>query len=176
MKGTRQIAQMGLLLAMAIVLKGLSVYIPILGVLGIRIGFMSMIVAAAGVFYGPMSGAFFGAVYDVMAFMVFPTGGAYFPGFTISFALMGFLGGVFLHGRIKKGLPIDYKRCVLLFAAIALFVDLTMNTLWLSMLTGKAFMILLVPRIMAKAVMMPINAYVLLLFIKLFKKISYIDC
>lgn len=162
---------MGLLLAMAIVLKGLSVYIPVLGIMGIRIGFMSMIVAATGVFYGPMSGAFFGAVYDIMAFMVFPIGGAYFPGFTISFALMGFLGGFFLHGRIKTGLPIDYKRCFLLFAAIALAVDLAMNTLWLSMLTGKAFMILLVPRIMAKVVMMPINAYVLLLFIKLFKKI-----
>jgi len=170
MKETRQIAQMGLLLALAIVFKGLAVYIPVLGVLGIRIGFMAVVVAATGVFYGPLSGGIFGAVYDLLAFIVFPTGGPYFPGFTISFAMVGILGGTLLHGRMKRKLDIGYKWCFLLFAAIAVFVDLLLNTLWLSMLTGKAFMVLLMPRILAKAVMLPINAYVLLLFIKLFKR------
>lgn len=172
MKKTRQITQMGLLLAFAIVLKGLAVYIPVLGVLGIRLGFMDVVVAATGVFFGPASGAVFGAVYDLLAYMVFPTGGPYFPGFTISFALVGLLGGLMLHGAMKEEKSISYKKCLFLFVVIGLGVDLMLNTLWISMLTGKAFLVLLVPRIMAKAVMVPLNAYVLMLFIKLFKKIK----
>jgi len=158
---------MGLLLALAIALKGIAVYIPIFGVFGIRIGFMSVIVAATGVLYGPAAGGIFGAVYDLLAFMVFSTGGPYFPGFTISFALIGIMGGLFLHGRVRKKLKIGYKWCGVLFVFIALSIDMTFNTLWLSMLTGKAFMVLLAPRMIAKLVMMPINAYILMIFLDL---------
>src|SRR6056297_1362769 len=167
MKDTRQLTRMGLLLALAIALKGIAVYIPVLGVLGIRIGFMSVIVAATGALYGPAAGGIFGAVYDLLAFMVFPTGGPYFPGFTISFALVGIMGGVFLHGRIKKKMSIGYKWCGVLFVVIAVLIDLMLNTLWLSMLTGKAFMFLLAPRIIAKVVTMPINAYILMILLDL---------
>lgn len=169
---TKQIAQMGLLLALAIVLKSVAFYIPIFGVLGIRVGFMDVVVAASGAFFGPLSGMVFGVFYDLLAYLVFPTGGPYFPGFTISFALVGVLGGLFLHKRLAAGKETGYRRCIALFVVIALTVDLVLNTLWLSMLTGKAFLVLLPPRLLAKAVMVPVNAYVLLLFVKFYRKVK----
>jgi len=83
--------------------------------------------------------------------MVFPKG-AYFPGFTLSAFLSGAIYGLFLY---KKPVTIvNVAKSVLL---ITILVDLGLNTLWLSMITGNAAAALLIPRIYKSAIMLPIQ-------------------
>jgi ECF transporter S component (folate family) len=163
MSRTRTIAFVGLLVSMEIIFtRFLSFQTPI-----IRIGFGFIPIAFSAILFGPVIGGLTAAIADVIGMIVFPKG-AYFPGFTLSAFLGGAIYGLFLH---KKQITILNVTISVLF--ITLFVDLGLNTLWLSMITGKAAVALLIPRIYKSAVMLPVQTaaiYVLWKYIG-----SYID-
>lgn len=148
MNRTRTIAFVGLLVAMEIIFtRFLSFQTPI-----IRIGFGFIPIAFSAILFGPVVGGLTGAISDVIGMLIFPAG-AYFPGFTLSAFLGGVIYGLFLHK--KQVTVINVALSVLV---ITLFVDLGLNTLWLSMITGKAAFVLLIPRLYKSAIMLPIQA------------------
>ncbi len=57
----------------------------------------ALCIAVGGYFFGPVVGAVIGALIDVVGYFVHPTG-PFFPGFTISNALIGTIYGLF-YGR-----------------------------------------------------------------------------
>ena len=69
-----------------------------------EIGFAWIALAVCGMLYGPLVGGVAGAVGDTLGFIVSPNGG-FFPGFTLSAFIMGFLYGLFLYGK-----PVSLKR------------------------------------------------------------------
>lgn len=147
MKNTKSFVFMGLLIALDIVLtRFLSIQTPIL-----RIGFGFIPVALAGIMFGPIWGGVTAALGDIIGMLIFPQG-AYFPGFTLSAFISGAVYGLFLHKKSKSILNISIA--VLL---IIIVVDLGFNSLWLSMITGKAFIVLIVPRIVKSAIMLSIQ-------------------
>lgn len=143
---TARLAKIALLIALQIVFtRFFSVTTPIL-----RIGFGFLPVAVTGILYGPVWGGLAAAIADIIGMMLFPSG-VYFPGFTLSAALSGIIYGLFLHGK-----NFSLRNLIIAVLIIQVFVHLGLNSLWLNMMTGKAWMALLIPRITNGVIMAPI--------------------
>lgn len=145
---TNRLVVMAFLIALEIILtRFCSINTPIL-----RIGFGFLPVAMAGILYGPVWAAIGYAVGDILGMLIFPSGG-YFPGFTVTALLTGFVFGVFLHGKEK----ITWKNVLPASLIVILAFNLGLDTLWLSIMMGDAFIALLPTRILKCAVMLPVH-------------------
>lgn len=148
MKSTRSLVFMGLLIAMEIVLTHfLSIQTPI-----VRIGFGFLPAALASIMFGPIWGGIMGAVSDILGMAIFPSGGAYFPGFTLS----AFIAGV-IYGAVLYKKPNTILRAAIAALIVTMIVDLGLNTIWLTMITGKAAVAIITPRLLKSAAMLPVQ-------------------
>ncbi|MCM1282650.1 MAG: folate family ECF transporter S component [Muribaculaceae bacterium] len=147
----RNLALLGLLGALSIVL---SMVASIDAGPYVRIGFSSLPNRIAECLFGPFIGCIFGGVMDVLKFIVRPSG-PFFFGFTFDAMLAGLLYGSLLY---KK--PVTIPR---VFAAELLaktIVNCGFNTLWISMLYGRGFLVLLPMRLLKNLVMLPIDTLI----------------
>lgn len=122
-----------------------------------KIGFGFLPIAMIAILYGPAWAGATYAVGDIIAYFIKPEG-QYFPGLTLTCFLTGILFGLLLY---KK--EISFPRSVITAAIVVLFMDLLLNTYWLSILYGQAFIGLLPTRIVkcmlsfaAQAVLIPL--------------------
>jgi ECF transporter S component (folate family) len=136
-----QLVIMGVLIAMDVILaRFLSINTPIS-----RVGFAFIARAIAAIALGPVQAAVVGGCADFVGAIVFPTG-AYFPGFTVTAALIGLIYGLFLHRKVT---PVRIVGAVVVSQIIC---SLGLNTLWLSMTTGSSFVALLSTRLLQAVV------------------------
>ncbi len=149
---TQSIAMAGLLIGIAAVLGFFK--LPISSILEIR--FQSIPMAIGGAVLGPVTGGIVGAASDVICYLVRPTG-PYFPGFTISYFLTGLIFGLFLYKRK----PV-WWRIVLAQITVTVLIGILLNSVWLSMLYGNAFVAVLTARIVKELIMIPINSAILI--------------
>lgn len=148
MKTTRNFIFMGLLISMEIVLtRFFSIQTPI-----VRIGFGFLPIVIASVMFGPVLGGITAAFSDILGMMLFPKG-TYFPGFTLSAFISGITYGILLYTKPKTML-----RIIIAVSIIIIFVDLGLNTYWLSIITGKGVIALFIPRLIKSAIMLPIQS------------------
>lgn len=142
---TREIAFIGILVAMSVVLtRFASIRITIGGIEGIRIGFGTFPIILAGLLFGPLLGALTGALADVIGFALSPMG-PYFPHFTLTAALYGVLSGVFGHFPFRaKGL-----RLFLAVAIPQVGIGCLLTPYFLHTLFGMPWKVLLVPRLVS---------------------------
>lgn len=61
-------------------------------------------------------------------------------------------------------------RVILAICLVAIFVNLGLNTLWTSITSGKAFMVLLGTRVIKELIMVPIRIVVILLVERMLRK------
>ena len=118
----------------------------------IKIGFAGIPNRIVDYIFGPVTGALFGGVMDIVKFIVKPSG-TFFPGFTFDAMLAGFVYGSFYY---KKELTI--WRVLAAKGVVTVVVNLFFNTLWISILYGKAFFVLLGGRVIKNLVMWPIES------------------
>ena len=144
---TQRLIIMAFLIAISVVLtRFCSINTPIL-----RIGFGFMPCAIMGIMYGPLwSGAGY-AIADVLGMMIFPNG-AYFPGFTLTAFLTGVVYGLFYHNR-----EITIKSSILPNLIVSFVLNLVLDTVWLMILMGQGFLVLLPTRIIKCVVMFAIQ-------------------
>ncbi|WP_053955392.1 folate family ECF transporter S component [Inediibacterium massiliense] len=162
MKKSQKLVYLSLLVSIEIVLtRFFAIETPI-----IRIGFGFLPVAMCGAIFGPVSAGLTAAVADILGMMIFPKG-AYFPGFTLSAFLGGTIYGVFLYQK-----EVNLKRVSIAVFVITIFVNLFLNTCWLSMITGKAAQILMIPRLKKEIIMFPIHVYLIFTVYKSMDKIG----
>lgn len=136
-----QLVMMGVLVAMDVILaRFLSINTPVT-----RIGFAFVARVIAAIAFGPLQAAAVGGIADFIGAIVFPTGG-YFPGFTVTAAMIGLIYGLFLHRKVTV------VRIVGAVATSQIVCSLGLNTLWLSMMTGSSFAALLSTRLIQAAV------------------------
>ena len=121
----------------------------------VRIGFGFLPGALSAIMFGPVIGGITGMLSDIIGMALFPKG-AYFPGFTFSALMSGVIYGIFLYKKPKSIL-----RIFMAILTITIFVDLGLNTLWLSMITGKAVLVLFPPRLIKSLITLPINTLLL---------------
>lgn len=149
MKNTlpRTLVTMALLIALEVILtRFLSINLPI-----VRIGFGFLPVAIAAILFGPVWAGIGYAAGDLLGMLIWPTG-AYFPGFTLTAFLVGATYGLFLY---KK--TVTWPRLIVTVVVVVLAYSLVLNTVWLSMLYGKAFWGLLPTRILQCVILIPVQ-------------------
>jgi Predicted membrane protein len=147
MNKTRSVVFMGLLIAMEVILtRYLSIETPI-----VRIGFGFLPAVISCIMFGPLPGGIMGALSDIIGMIVFPKG-AYFPGFTLS----AFLSGV-IYGFILYKKPVSFIRISIAVLIVTVFVDLGLNTLWLTMIMNKAAAAIIAPRLLNSVAMLPVK-------------------
>ncbi len=146
LKDVKALATTAMLLAIAVVLGFYTLQVTDF----IKIGFAFIADEMTGMMFGPVVGGLMGAAADIVKYLVRPMG-AFFPGFTISGALSGVIYGVILY---KK--PLSIKRIALANGLVMIFVNICLNTYWLTLLYGQAFMAILPARVIKQIVLFPI--------------------
>lgn len=157
----KTLVTMALLIALEVILtRFLSINLPI-----VRIGFGFLPVAVAAILFGPLWAGIGYAVGDILGMLIWPTG-AYFPGFTVTAFLVGAAYGIFLN---KK--TVTWPRLIVTVSVVVLAFSLLLNTVWLSMLYGKAFLGLLPTRILQCVILIPVQVLTIkLVYEKVLKK------
>lgn len=151
-RSTKTIVLCGILAALAIVLSMVASI-----QLGpyIKIGFSGLPNRIVEFLFGPVVGCLFGGALDLLKYVLKPDG-PFFFGFTFNAMLSGLIYGTLLYRR-----PVSIKRIVIAEFLVKLVINCGLNTLWLSMLYGKGFIVLLTPRVIKNVIMLPIDSFIL---------------
>ena len=142
----RKITILGMLLA-AQVVAGLfvSISLPIA-----KIGFVFLPIAITGILYGPLWCGLSAAAGDIIVAMLGPYG--YFPPMTISALLTGIIYGLFLYKKAAST-----PRILVCVLTESILISVALQTVWLNMLTGKAYLVLLPARIVQNLIVIPVS-------------------
>ncbi|HHT51420.1 MAG TPA: folate family ECF transporter S component [Eubacteriaceae bacterium] len=151
MNNTRSLVFIGVLISIEIILTRFFAIETAI----IRIGFGFIAVALTSILFGPIIGGIAAAIADVLGMIIFPKG-PYFPGFTLSAFLGGITYGVFLYNR-----PKSYFNIAISVLIITIFVNIGLNTLWISIITGKAYLVLFMARIIKEIIIFPIQIFII---------------
>ena len=142
LKVTHNLVLCGLMAALAVVLN--------------RIGFSGLPNRVVEYLFGPWVGAVFGAALDILKYLLKPDGGAFFFGYTFNVMVAGVIYGSVLY---KK--PVRLWRILIAEFLVKAIVNCGLNTLWLAVLNGNAFMAILPARALKNVIMLPIDAAIL---------------
>ena len=160
---TKNLVLCGLMAAIAIVL---SMVASISIGPYVKIGFSGIPNRIVEFLFGPVVGCIFGGALDLLKFMIKPDG-PFFFGFTFNVMLAGLIYGCLLYHK-----PLSIKRIVIAEFLVKLIVNCGLNTLWISMLYGKAFFVLLPMRLLKNVIMLPIDSFILFFALTYAKKIA----
>jgi ECF transporter S component (folate family) len=150
MPKVKKVVLAGLLLAILIVFKR---YIS-LETLFLRISFAYVPLILIGTLLGPVWGAVIGVAEDILGMILMPKG-SFFPGFTLNALLVGIIYGTLLYNRPNNKSYLI--RLIISVLIVHLFINLGLNTLWLSILYKRAFMALIATRMAANFIQIPIQ-------------------
>lgn len=122
----------------------------------INAGFVPIMMAA--IWLGPKYSLIIAALGDFIGAILFPFG-SYFPGFTISGAITGFIYGIFLKRDFNK--EINEKKfiiCLIISTILVLILDgIILRSLWLNILYGKAFFLIVSTRVITELIKIPVQ-------------------
>lgn len=149
---TRTITTAGLLLAIQMVLSSYGV-IEVTD--SLKISLAHLAIAPTAILFGPVVAGVQGALSDILGFMLKPTG-PYFPGFTLSAALLGVIYGLLLYKTRRTTWQIIMARVI-----VCVFVNIGLNTVFLTMLYGPSRLATLPLRILKNLIQLPIDCLLL---------------
>lgn len=135
---------LALLTAMQIVLARYFA-IPVSESIRFSFSFIPVVIAARR--FGVVGGMLVYGLGDFLGAIIFPTGGAYFPGFTLTAVISGLIYGLYL-GKKSSSL-----RIILSVLTSQILCTLVMNSYWVSTLYGSDFGAVLVSRVPQSLVM-----------------------
>ncbi len=167
MSKNKKIILAALLLAMSIVLaRFLSIKTPI-----VTIGFSFVPTMLCAIWLGPKWTILLNVLADLIGATLFPFG-SYFIGYTITTAVAGAIYGVLLYKKEEDSYT-DKQfiiRVILASLLVTVIANVGLNTLWISITTGKAFMVLISARIVKELIMIPIKIVVIVFLEKALRK------
>lgn len=154
MSKLKKIILSGILLALLIVLnRFISIKTPLL-----VISFSFVPIMMAAIWIGPKYATLISALGDFIGAILFPFG-TYFPGFTVSAGLVGLIYGIFLYK--KPGKEMTNKqfiiRLIISNLLVLCIVETFIVSIWLNILYGKAYLVVVSSRVVAQAIMFPIR-------------------
>lgn len=117
----------------------------------IRISFGYLPIALFCALFGPILGGTIAAIADILGCIIFSSG-LYFPGFTLSAYLSGIIYGYFFYHK-----KVSIQRIIMASTVIFIFIDLILNTLWLSILYHKAAQVFFAGRLIKCSILLPIQ-------------------
>ena len=131
------------------------------------ISFSFIPMTLAGIYLGPKYSAIIAGIGDLIGAILFPFG-AYFPGFTVSAALMGLVYGIFLYkkpGEERKNFKFVIElilSSVIVLGGIKIFIE----SYFLNILYGKAYFAVIASRIVTQSIMLPVQVITIFLLEK----------
>lgn len=155
-RDVRSLALAGILIAIGVVLTFLRVFIT----QSLAISFAFLPLATGSMLFGPLMGGAIGMLTDLVGYAVRPAG-PFFPGFTLSACLTGIIYGIMLYRK-----PLHPVRVFLAGVLNTLVVNLLLNSLWLSILYGNAFIVLLSGRLLKNLLLLPVETAMLYLILR----------
>ena len=124
-------------------------------VLVISFSFIPIMMSA--IWLGPKYSTIIALLGDLIGAILFPFG-PYFPGFTLSAAVSGFIYGMFLYNKEKE---ISNKQLLIRLTISSLIVLVIVNifitSLWIHILYGQAYFAIMTSRIITQIIMIPIQ-------------------
>lgn len=167
-EGIKRLVLCALLVAMGVAL-GVYVSIPVftVGAYSVKIGFTVLPVILAGVLFGPMYGGIAGGLVDILQVLIRPLG-AYMPWFTITNILIGAIPALFF----RKGQAVTLPRA---FAAVfsgQVVASVVLNTLLIMAINGLPLLVVLPPRLINQAVMIPLYSFLVFYLVPVIEKLS----
>lgn len=114
--------------------------------------------SAAGIVIGPIPAMVVGAIGDILGYFLNPGGGVYFFGFTVSAMLGGLIYGACLY---KRTVERAIWWIILAVFLITCFVNIILNTYWLSVMYQKAYQFFALARIIKNFAVFPLHVIVI---------------
>ena len=161
LRRTSTVTTAGLLLAIQMVLSSYGV-IEVTDSLKISLAHLAL--APTAILFGPVVASLQGALSDILGFLLKPTG-PYFPGFTLTALLGGLIYGLFLY-RTRK----DLWQIIAARLIIIAFVNILLNTVFLTMLYGPSRLATLPLRAFKNIIQLPIDCVLLTFVCRLVKR------
>lgn len=162
MSKNKKIILSALLLALIIILsRFLSIKTPI-----VTISFSFVPTMLCAIWLGPKWTILINVLADLIGATLFPYG-SFFIGYTITTAVAGAIYGFLLYQK-EDDTYTDKQfmvRVIIAVILVTVIANIGLNTLWLSMTTGKAFMVLMASRMVKELVMIPIKV-ILMIFLE----------
>ncbi len=152
LKSITTLATVALFIAVHLFLDRLTT-IPLTATLHVSFKFVA--IAAIGMLYGPSVSVYASFIMDILAFFLYPKG-AYFPGYTITAMVTGLIFGLCLY---KK--KITVARCFFAKLLVNVICNLGINSLWAAILTGNAYIALLIGRTFKNVVLLPVEVAIM---------------
>lgn len=159
LKRVRTLAAVGMLTALQIILGMLTIQIGS----SVQVTFDYLPLCAVGMLFGPVPAMLTGALSDLIAFLIRPTG-IFNPGFMISGALSGLLYSLFLYNQE----PVRMWKLLVSRLAAVLICNVCLNTLWLLLMYGAAAWSWIPGRILKNALEYPVSIVLLWSFQRTF--------
>lgn len=164
LRKTGTLTTTGILLAMQMIL---SSYGTIEVTDSLKISLAHLALAPTAVFFGPVVAGMQGALSDILGFLLKPTG-PYFPGFTITAMSLGLVYGVSLY-KTKHTMP----RIIVTRVIVMVFINLLLNTVFLTMLYGPSRLATLPVRAMKNLIQLPFDCILLMAVCNTLKRIPH---
>lgn len=162
LKNTKVIVGVSLFCALDVVLSMFNVYIT--SELRITFGFLA--VAASCYFYGPYPNMIAALIIDFLGYALHPDG-PYFPGFALNAMLQALIYSLFFY-RMKK---VSLAKIIAARGLVVVLCNLILNPIWLSILYGNAFWVLVSARLVKNIVLFPVECGMLYGMLKMCSKI-----
>ena len=167
MSKNKKIILAALLLAMQIVLaRFLSIKTPI-----VTISFSFVPAILCAIWLGPKWSILISVLADLIGATLFPFG-SFFIGYTITTAVAAAIYGALLYKK-EENTYSDKQfilRMIVAVVLVTVIANMGLNTLWLSITTGKAFMVLMASRIVKELVMVPIKIILMIFLERVLRK------
>ena len=138
----RDLVLLGIIVAMKIILSRFTVGTTIVHV---SLGFIGSVML--GYLFGPVWGSVGGGISDLVSSALFGNQGGFFLGFTLSAMI-----GPFIYGLVFYRKPVKVWRIILATLLVTVFVNIGLNTLWVHLLYGMDFRVVLIQRIPKEAI------------------------
>jgi ECF transporter S component (folate family) len=152
------IAYIGALIALQVVLGNLVQ----IALLTKQMNFGFLPIAVAGYLFGPVGGLLVAALGDVIGTLLFGTG-AYFPGFTVTAALVGIVYGWILFPKYHQWINNKVRTRItdlviraFIASAVASVIYIFLNSYWLTFIVSKGYWVILLGRLPFYALEIPI--------------------
>lgn len=159
----RKISLAGLFIATSIILSRFFAGDMVIGGLSVlRISFGPVPLYLSGMLLGPVYGAIAGILADTLGYLVKPLG-PYFPGFAINGALTGLIPALLTRFYREKD---SWWRLLLIVALVEAITSLALTPLWLSMITGKAFIAFIPSNLISRAFLVPVYVTLVKIILK----------
>lgn len=168
MSKTKKIILSAILLALLIVLsRFLSLKTQFLV---ISFSFVPIMISA--ILLGPKYSLLIAGLGDLIGALLFPFG-LYFPGFTLSAAITGLIYGLVIYiPTDKKISDLNFIIRLAISSMLVLgIVNILITPIWLHLLYGKAYLIVISSRVIAQVIMLPIQVTVIFTLYKFLKSV-----